>query len=123
MATLIRTDGSLQIVSDIHKLAHDDLRSLIGGPTEYILFWNGRALIVNEMSEHKQLSVNKGATSLLQQHQGDVRSRYRGVVGCLGAAMVRGPAILIEASELERLLNNDRKNRQLSDRLTHPVLE
>lgn len=69
MATLIRTDGSLQIVSDIHKLAHDDLRSLIGGPTEYILFWNGRALIVNEMSEHKQLSVNKGATSLLQQHK------------------------------------------------------
>jgi hypothetical protein len=67
VALLIQTDGRLSTVRDIHSLPYDKLREILGGPTEYVYFADGRALIVNEKFKLLGLPVNIGAICLLQE--------------------------------------------------------
>jgi hypothetical protein len=105
LALLIQPTGALTTVRDIHKLWYNGVRDLLGGPAEIVELDDGRALIVNEEYELRRLPVNIGATSLLQETLSEQR---RGISSLLATEIsadkkVLGPALLLDASELERI--------------------
>jgi hypothetical protein len=111
MALFLRPDGESQIINEIHKLWYDGVRDLVDGPAEIVELEGGDALIVNEEFLVKNMSINARATELLQESL-SVKRKYMSPLlapELSSDRQIRGPAILLDSEELQRIKNTGRK--------------
>jgi len=87
MATLMKPDGSIEQIVDVHLVPYAELRRLLDGPVEYVYFQDGRVLLVNEEFQFRDFPFNLQATALIDGHH----------------AKIHGPAILISAAEFRKI--------------------
>jgi hypothetical protein len=90
MALLIRADGSMEFISDVHKLNADEIGKLVGGELEIEQVAGGYALIVNRQGGLIGCPLNVGATSLAAQ--------------CGSRSRIKGTAILLDREDVEQFV-------------------